>query len=358
MNWLADQPADLAVWVANARGRLAEVHAAGESWPVTLGAGDQGPAATWLTSLASALIGTPKDEIVRGEGHGLGGTLLAQGLGLAEHLAVAMGIGGAAIVNNSLLSVSPVGPSGVAAVGSALAAAARRWPERIVAARGIVAPLDAVRGIAHDLGGVAFPNRVSYVFDMTGGKTPEKINAVRDAALLRKANLDVISHEEFTAGDLAAAHAQYSGVYITRHGGRNPRFTPAFIDAVHARGAARFWGLRKDGALAAFVALRDHGDFDSVPLIGYPIDADPKFGLYRQIFALALDVGAREKKVINFGAGAGHYKKLRGAVPAIEYVIIVPSRTTALGWALASLLSASQARLNQVVPQAIAAYGG
>jgi hypothetical protein len=357
MNWLADQPADLAAWVANGSGRLAEVHAAGQPWPVSLGADDQGPAATWLTSLASALIGAPKDEIAGGK-LSFGGKALVQGLGLAEHLAVAAGIGGAAIVNNTLLSVSPVGPSQLMSLSAALQAAADRWPERIVAARGIVASPDAVRATTGGIGGFFFPNRISYVFDVSAGKTPEKINAVRDAALLRKAKLEIISHEAFSDRDLAAAHTQYTGVYITRHGGRNPRFTPAFIQSVHARAAARFWGLRKDGELAAFVALRDHGDFVSVPLIGYPIDADPKLGLYRQIFALALDIGARERKVINFGAGAGHYKKLRGAAPVIEYVIIVPSRTTALGRALASLLGASQARLNQMVPQAIAAYGG
>jgi len=356
-NWLVDEKSgDLAAWVDNGRGQLDWVTGGGAIWPVTVGAADQGPDATWLTSLVSALIGTPREEAA--QPHTYVGAAVRAGLGLAEKAAIASGVDTAVIVNNSLLSVSPLGPSHLAGLSAALTAAVARWPTRIVAARGIVAAPEAVRQCAAMASGVALPSRVSYAFDLTRGALPDKINATRDAAFLKKAGLDIVSHADFTDADIAEAHRQYLAVYIGRHGARNPRLTETFFRSVHRSRAAEFWGLRSAGNLAAFVALRDHGDFLSVPLIGYRTDADKKAGLYRQIFALALEVGQTRNAVVNFGAGAAQYKKLRGGSAAIEYMIIVPPRVTWLGRAVKSLLQASEEPLGRLVPKAIVHFGG
>lgn len=355
MNWPPEN-GDISPWIANGRARLETLTTAGKRWTVTLGDADQGPQPTWLTSLVSALIGTPKDEAT--SMGGAGGRFLRLGLGLAERLARLAGADKAAIVNNALLSVSPIGAAGLHGLSSALLSAAERWPKRVVVARGIVAERDAVKACAARAGGISFPSRVSYAFDLTSGALPDKINAERDQSLLRKSRLQRIGHQDFAGADLKAAHAQYAAVYIARHGSRNPQFTTAFFADVHRAGGAEFFGLKSDGGLQAFVAIRDHGDFISVPLIGYRTDADKRTGLYRQIFALALEVGRERKKVVNFGAGAGHYKTLRGAAVAIEYMIIVPTRATMLGRALHAMLKVSEEPLERLVPKMIMYFGG
>lgn len=355
MNWPPDR-GELSPWVENGRGRFDAVASGDGCWPVTLGEARQGPEATWLTSLVSALIGTPRAEA--SSTGGPAGLCLRLGLGLAEQAALRAGADRAVIVNNSLLSVSPVGPSRLHGLAQALAAAARRWPDRIAAARGIVAPQGDAKACADMAGGIALPSRVSYAFDLSSGDLPGKINAARDQALLRKAKLEPVPHDAFTPEHLAAAHAQYTAVYIGRHGARNPRLTPAFFAAVHRTRAAVFHGLASGGELAAFTALRDHGEFLSVPLIGYRTEAAKTAGLYRQIFALALEVGRAQRTVVNFGAGAGRYKTLRGAVPAIEYMIVVPPRATWLGRAFHALLRASEEPLDRLVPKAIVHFGG
>jgi len=354
-NWPPER-GDLASWIGNGRAGLDAITSGGKRWPVTLGDADQGPYATWLTSLVSALIGTPKDEATSTVD--AAGQSLRLVLGLAERLAQFAGADKAAIVNNSLLSVSPVGASHLHGLSAALAAAAARWPDRVVVARGIVADRGAVKACATLAGGVALPSRVSYAFDLTAGELPHKINAERDQALLRKAKLRRIGHDDFSAADLAAAHSQYTAVYIGRHGSRNPQLTPQFFTDVHRAEGAAFFGLKSGDALEAFVALRDHGDFLSVPLIGYRTDADKKAGLYRQIFALALEIGRERKRVVNFGAGAGHYKKLRGGTAAIEYMIVIPTRATMVGRALHAMLKASEEPLERLVPKAITHFGG
>lgn len=355
MSWPPESD-DVASWLGNGRARLETLTVAGRRWPVTLGEADQGPQATWLTSLVSALIGTPKDETTSADT--VGGRALRFTLGVVEKAALFAGADKAAMVNNALLSVSPLGATQLHGLSGALAGAAARWPDRVVAARGIVAGREVVKACAALAGGVSLPSRVSYAFDLTAGRLPDKINAERDQALLRKARLERIGHDAFSATDLGAAHAQYTSVYIGRHGSRNPRLTAQFFADVHDARGAEFFGLKANGELQAFVALRDHGDFLSVPLIGYRTDADKKAGLYRQIFALALEIGRERKAVVNFGAGAGHYKKLRGARLAIEYMIIIPTRTTILGRTLHAMLKASEEPLDRLVPKAIVHFGG
>ena len=355
MSWPPDRR-DLSPWILNGRAQLHSLTIAGRRWPVTLGAANQGEHATWLTSLVSALIGTPKDEAISTTD--AAGRFLRLGLGLAERVALFAGADKAAIVNNALLSVSPLGAADLHGLAVALNAAADRWPERAIIARGIVAGREAVKACAALAGGVAVPSRVCYAFDLTSGVLPEKINAQRDQTQLRKAGLQRIDHDDFTLEDLAAAQAQYTSVYIDRHGSRNPQLTPVFFADLHRARGVVFSGLKAGGDLQAFVAMRDHGDFLSVPLIGYRTDADKKAGLYRQIFALALEIGRAQKKVVNFGAGAGHYKKLRGAEHAIEYMIAVPTRATVMGRALHAMLKVSEEPLDRLVPKAIVRFGG
>jgi len=355
MNWPPER-SDITSWIGNGRARLDVITSGGKHWPVTLGDADQGPQATWLTSLVSALIGTPKDEATSDST--AAGRYLRFALSTAERVAQIAGADKAAIVNNALLSVSPVGPSQLHGLAGALAAASVRWPKRVIFARGIVAGRDAVKACASLAGGISFPNRVCYTFDMTAGQLPDKINAERDSALLRKGKLTRIGHDAFTPDDLARAHAQYTSVYIGRHGGRNPHLSAQFFDDLHRASGAEFFGLKMDGALQAFVALRDHGDFLSVPLLGYRTDVDKKVGLYRQIFALALEIGRERKMVVNFGAGASHYKKLRGATAAVEYMIIIPTRATVLGRAIHAMLKATEEPLDRLVPKAIMRFDG
>lgn len=354
MSW-PPEDGDLARLVVNGMAQLEWIAAAGARWPVTIGAARQGAQATWLTSLVAALIGAAKDEVA---GHDAAAVVTRGVLGAVERVAIALGADRAVLVNNGLLSVSPVGPSQLDGLAAALSSAGARWPDRTIAARGIVAAAEAVKACAARAGGVVVPSRVSYAFDLTDGTLPDKINAARDEALLRKKKLRVLRHDDFSAQDLAAAHAQYTAVYIGRHGSRNPALTPAFFSEVHRARAAEFFGLAVGEDLAAFVALRDNGDFLSVPLIGYRTDVDKKEGLYRQVFALALEVGCERRRIVNFGAGAAHYKKLRGAAPAVEYMILIPPRTTRFARAVRAMLEVSEAPLGRFVPKAIMRFGG
>ncbi|MDX2221317.1 MAG: hypothetical protein SFV21_01135, partial [Rhodospirillaceae bacterium] len=88
-DWLATAAGPIEPWVANGRGEITSLVAAGRAWPVTLGAARQGASATWLTSLVSALITTPRAEIA--EAPGLAAALTRLGLDAAAAAATAIG---------------------------------------------------------------------------------------------------------------------------------------------------------------------------------------------------------------------------------------------------------------------------
>ncbi|MDX2224100.1 MAG: GNAT family N-acetyltransferase, partial [Rhodospirillaceae bacterium] len=306
-----------------------------------------------LTSLVSALITTPRAEIA--EAPGLAAALTRLGLDAAAAAATAIGADTAAIVNNTLLSVSPEDDRAMPGLAQAIAAASLRWPDRILAVRGLLVDADAAKQLARTAAGFCVPHRISYAF--TPG-APAKINAVRDAGLLAKAKLERIGHDDFDTARLAEARRQYLDVYVGRHGGRNPALTADFFARLHAARAAEFIGLADDQGMAAFAAVRDHGAFLSVPLIGYRVAADRKAGYYRQMCARVLEVAGARGLPVNFGAGAARYKTLRGGAPVIEYMVIVPPRDTWLGRALRAALSRSETHLQRLVPRLIAAHGG
>jgi hypothetical protein len=355
MLWAGKFQPDLRPWVANAEASLEHVTAGGQSWPVTLGRTHRSSDATWLTSLVSAVIATPRDEISEDTKHAAFAKLTLRGL---EHVAWAIGLDQAAIVNNVLLSVSLVGARQVQGLRQALVQAAQQWPDRYVVARGIMAPADVVSDLARMVGGAALPNRISYVFDLRDGQLPTKINAQRDFKLLNSSGLDVIADADMTADMVEAAHRQYLDVYVGRHGVRNPQFTLQFFRELHAAKAAEFIGLARDGRLLAFAALRDNAEFCSVPLIGYDMAAPQRDGLYRQVFALALRTAAQRRALINFGAGAPRYKTLRGAEPDIEHMVIIPPSRTISGRLVGAVLRNAQKSLFRVVPEMITAHGG
>jgi hypothetical protein len=355
MLWAGKAQPDLRPWVANAEASLEHVNAGGQIWPVTLGRTHRSCDATWLTSLVSAIIATPRDEITDNSPSAVLSKATLRGL---EHVAWAIGLDQSAIINNALLSVSLIGARQVQGLRQAMVQAAQQWPDRYVVARGIMAPADVVSDLASSVGGAALPNRISYVFDLRDGQLPTKINAQRDFKLLSSAALDVKGHSDLTPDMLEAAHRQYLDVYVGRHGVRNPQFTLQFFRDLQIAKAAEFIGLARDGRLVAFAALRDHAEFYSVPLIGYDMAAPQRHGLYRQIFALALRTAAQRKALINFGAGAPRYKTLRGAEPDVEHMVIIPPRSTVTGRLVAAVLRIAQKSLFKVVPEMIAAHGG
>jgi hypothetical protein len=358
MNWPPRSWIRLDDILSNGAGTIGWLEAGGSKWPVTLQSERPPPAPSWMTSVTSALIATPRDEISQRTPLNRTMQWSLRALDAVLPFAAILGLDRAVIVNNTLLSVSLVGPGDGPSLMAAVEAAARQWPDRMIFARGLIGHGPDTTAAARALGGVVLPNRVGYTFDLRDGRYPEKVNAARDRALLHRRALIQIDHDAFSTRDLDSAQMQYRSLYVVRHGAANPDFKAAFFGAAHRTGAVEFVGLRDDRGLVAFAGLREHGAFLSVPLLGYRDGDDLRAGNYRAMFARVLEIAANRRRAINFGAGAGHFKRLRGGVETLESMVIVAPRRSLAGTALRFALTAAESRLRRWVPAQIAALGG
>ena len=145
----------------------------------------------------------------------------------------------------------------------------------------------------------------------------------RDLALLERTAWTRLAHEDFRESDYDQCARLYHALYIDKHSHQNPVFTPDFMRLCHAERVFDFIGLRdQQGTVQAFAALHVNGSVMSSPFIGYATQAGREAGIYRAIMAMVMLEAAKRVRVINCGAGAGAFKRLRGAVPHTEYMAI------------------------------------
>jgi hypothetical protein len=116
-----------------------------------------------------------------------------------------------------------------------------------------------------------------------------------------------------------AAHL-YAQLYTHRYSGLNPRYTAKFISEWHRAGLLNLSGVRDAmGELQAIVGIFSVGSTLTAPIVGYNTTLPKKDGLYRLLMAWVAEIALRNDAEINFSAGAAQFKRLRGAVPAMEY---------------------------------------
>ncbi|MGR5415062.1 hypothetical protein ACPV52_20615, partial [Vibrio astriarenae] len=73
-----------------------------------------------------------------------------------------------------------------------------------------------------------------------------------------------------------------------------------------------------DGVLRAVVGVFGQGPLLTAPLVGYDTTWPQSAGLYRLLMAHVLRTTMARDAELNLSAGAAHFKRLRGGVPAIE----------------------------------------
>jgi len=233
-------------------------------------------------------------------------------------------INAAVVINNWLVSTSPhLHWRGEAAV-SVLETIAKAYPGHYILVRSIDDFHHAAFKQALGLAGCdLIPVRQVYYLDLHGDRWLKRRNTQRDLAYLAATDLATLGHDDFRARDFDRLAWLYGKLYIEKHSRQNPRFTPAFIQACHATGVLRFIGLRdRSGEVVAFAALHMGDDVASAVFIGYDAALPQDLGHYRLIMALMFEEAKRSVRYLNCGAGAGAFKRSRGAVPHAEYMAV------------------------------------
>jgi hypothetical protein len=291
---------------------------------------------TWLLSLRSAYGRVAREEAESEAGE------LGAAFGVAARLAeawlAATDADRVVWVNHPLLSTSLWDGWDGAEIHEALPVLRERFPRRALAFRSLNAWSDAaLLERLKAAGARLLPSRVVWTVDDVRRDWLAKRDAKRDLRKIPGGGWRAEQPQTLTDADWACLRTLYRQLYIGRHSAHNPDYSEAFLRAGQASGFLRFHTLvAADDGIAAFVATVRSGGILTSPMLGYDLSQPRNRGLYRMAMSLPGLEAAKDGLKVNHSAGAGMFKRFRGARPQLEYTALfdahLPSRRR-LGYA-------------------------
>lgn len=249
--------------------------------------------------------------------------LLRGAIGLADAWMRRAQLDRAVVVNNWLVSTNLYPSAAGVDLGALVRTCRERWPDRAIWLRSLntIQHADWLRA-ATAAGFDLIPTRQVYLFRhlQRASRTSElRRDLRRDLKLLDATPLTFVPHDGFTDADFAQAEQLYAQLYLDKYSALNPRYTAAFLRAWHAAGLLECAGFRDaHGVLRAVVGVFGQGPLLTAPIVGYDTTWPQQAGLYRLLMAHVLRLTITRDAELNLSAGAAHFKRLRGGVPAIE----------------------------------------
>lgn len=167
------------------------------------------------------------------------------------------------------------------------------------------------------------PSRQVYIFDKSKGDYRKKNNTKWDLKLLEKTSYRVVPHDFIMPSDYPRITALYNKLYLDKYSYHNPHFTTELIELWHQKKLLMMQGLRNEqGILDGIVGCFERGGRSTAPLVGYNTALPADLGLYRMLMVLVINRAYETDMLLNLSSGASTFKRLRGAVPEIEYSVI------------------------------------
>ncbi|KPP96226.1 hypothetical protein [Erythrobacter sp. HL-111] len=327
--------------IRNAASRVMLLRHGAIDLPVTVDEGSHG--GSYVASPHSAYVLYARDEIdIIGMTRGRRGAIGV--LGVMDGLLRAMRINRAVHLDNWLLSTNLHGGWDGSGLGAMRAVLAERFADHFLILRSLdpwSCPdlLEAARADGWEL----LPARQIWVTDDLARDWRPRNNCANDRRALRRSGLLVEEPETLGEADCARIAELYRGLYVERYSSINPVFTPSFI-AESAHSGLLSWRLARDaeGTILIAAGIRAVGGIATVPLLGYDTARPQSEGLYRIASYLFSEWAMERGLRLHGSAGAGTFKRNRGARGVIEYMAVdarhlAPARRAALGFFARSL---------------------
>lgn len=186
-------------------------------------------------------------------------------------------------------------------------------------------------------------SRRIYLLDATTVDYLDHDNARWDRRFLACTPYRIVRDHEELATHTPRLTALYRNLYLDRHSGLNPHFNERFFALTLEEKTLTYVALERNGRVDGFVAYFADERVMTGVLLGYDLALPRKLGLYRLLVALLTAEAAEAGLLLNLGGGTGHFKLLRGAVPAEEFDAVYDAHLPAhrrLSWTV--LLTAAR----------------
>lgn len=167
------------------------------------------------------------------------------------------------------------------------------------------------------------PSRQVYLFDGRRGSASAYLrrnNTKVDASLVSRSGYRVIPAVQCNHLDFDRMAWLYKLLYIDKYCDLNPQFTAKWLKLGHEQGWLELHLLRSPkGEIDGVLGLFGTECLITAPVVGYDTSLPQRLGLYRMLTSACLSIAADRGCVLNFSAGAAHFKRLRGGCGVIEY---------------------------------------
>jgi len=168
----------------------------------------------------------------------------------------------------------------------------------------------------------AFASRQIYMFDCRTNPPRMGRDEIRDLKCLTRTDY-AVTEGPWRDGDFARMAWLYQSLYLDKYTWLNPVYTPAFMARAATTGLLSFTGLRnQSGELDGIIGFFARGDTFTAPVVGYDTGLPAETDLYRRLMALGLRQARETGRLYNMSAGAASFKRNRGGVPALEYMMV------------------------------------
>jgi len=303
--------------VTNVATRLSTMEVAGRTMPVTVDDGAIG--GSYVCSPHSAYVLYARAELDLVGAGWVSGPARAALAGL-DRLLRAARINRIVHLDNMLLSTNLHGGWRGEGVQAARRALAEAHPDHLLGIRSVdgwSAP-GLGEALAAD-GWILVPSRQIWVVDDLARDWLPRNSHGNDRRLVARSPLVLSDLDRVEAGDSERIAELYAMLYVGKYSPLNPILTPLFVRASARSGMIAYRVARGgDGRIMAVAGMWERGGVMTPPVVGYDTSRPQGEGLYRiacwMFMERALEAGWR----LHGSAGAGHFKRLRGARGVIE----------------------------------------
>lgn len=330
--------------VTNVRTRWLGLQSGGRVLPLTVNDGEVGDSYVCLPHSSYCLYAREELDLVD---VGPVKPLARAALGVAGRILLAADINRIVHVDNWLLSTNLHGDwkgDDIPAIRQVLA---ERFPRHAIAIRSLDAwscP-ELLRAVRAD-GWVCVPSRQVWVTDDLPRNWGRRHSTRDDARVMRREGHAIDELPVLHAADAQRIAELYAMLYVGKYSALNPVFTAQYIAATHAAGILRYRAARDAGGdIVAVAGAFMRGGILTAPVVGYDTSQAPSRGLYRTACHLFCDLAAREGLRLNGSAGAGHFKRARGARGEIEYTAMYVGHLATHRAATVRMLAAALERM-------------